>query len=514
MGKAISGEHHLIEVASDAEMRITDAITVKNEVLVQDNRRYVVAFFGGSRFAIPTDQAPSIFMQLGLTLHYSHDSSEVSLQGGNVGRKITGRVKGSDTALYLQELQVPVTFEGERHVLDTWSLVRLPVREARERAGWDPDTLTRPEGSEPPLPAHWRHGDYDLTHTRATDLVIDNTHATDPQSPNVLVDRVLEWINRTHGDSVLVAPRPGGNSADPRSQRTKFLQAISGERSRAQANTRIIMAKFDERNLATTLNELAHDGLSVKLFGRNLTKENLFALNLKAELDRPVYQGTDRDWMTRQNTNAGERVGNAHSTTHTFGAQAGGTVELRSNETFRAGTPDHIGVLGARAGATRQHTRSNGTVFTALPRGRDGHPGRDALLPGDGTLQGPAGGSAPVARAVPGPHARPGGAQDPRAVLVGGPDATLGDFSVMLHLSEQFMPKIDPHAEGAINPYAMRPRDHHPGAGADRDRGPVGAVGLAARGLAQEHPGRHPQRADGPSPPAGGPAGRGPGDPR
>lgn len=36
---------------------------------------------------------------------------------------------------------------------------------------------------------------------------------------------------------------------------------------------------------------------------------------------------------------------------------------------------------------------------------------------------------------------------------MGGSEATLGDFSVMLHLSEQYMPKVDPHAEGAANPF-------------------------------------------------------------
>lgn len=454
VGKAESGQHHLIEVVDDAELRITDQITVKNEVLVQDNRRYVVTFFGGSRFAIPTEHAPNLFMQLGLTLHYSHDSSEVSLQGGNVGRKITGRVKGSPTALYLQEMKVPVTIDGVSHTLDTWSLVRLPVREARERAGWDPDIHTRPEGSEPPLPASWRNGDYDLTHTRATDLVIGNRHSDDPASPHVLVDQVLDWIGRTHGDSVLVAPRPGTDRANLRGQWNKFTQYISGERSRAEQNTRIIMAKFDERNLAATLNELAHDGLSVKLFGRSLTKQRFFDLNLKVDLDPPVYHGTDRDEMTRQAINAGERVGNSHSTTHTYGAQVAATLELRSGATLPNGTPEHIGVLGAKGGANRQHTRSTGSMgtagredVTATPAGVHSYRATGTLR---ATLVGVDQWHSPYRavtlgranRTIHGP------------ATVGGHGATLGDFSVMLHLSEQHAPKVDPHAEGAFNPYA------------------------------------------------------------
>lgn len=181
-----------------------------------------------------------------------------------------------------------------------------------------------------------------------------------------------------------------------------------------------------------------------------------------------MYRGTDRDGMTRQVNNAGERVGNAHSTTRTFGVQAGGTVELRSDETFRTGTPDHIGVLGVRAGATRQHNRSNGTLSTAGREDATATPAGVHSFRATGRFRAELVGAhqwhAPFQAVTLGRAGR----KIHEPATVGGPGATLGEFSVQLHLSEQHMPKLDPHAEGAVNPYASgRPTTSEPLTGTD-----------------------------------------------
>ncbi|MGW1408371.1 WXG100-like domain-containing protein [Streptomyces sp. NPDC002403] len=417
IGAPVPKRHWVIDSSTDFELRDTAQFSEKNESNVTRSHNLDVSGFVGGAVD-PTGYSEAYAApraQVGLTVGYSHSSSNTSNLGGTAGAKHAERSpKDVRTVLVMRESDVTVeTPDGARKTFTVGSLVRMPVGEAQRLAGWDnQEQLRVGSDNEPKKPAYWNTGDSGDSkvtmlgpgrtgeikfgketspqetpnrndrnesernendqnentpseHDQDQNPTVRNTSERDRrEAEEELVDSLLDDLRKADPNLPL-ATREEVKKADEHRSWFNRLFRRGRVSVNAVANTRSLMVAVAKQGMGRRMHQAAtKEGVRVQLIGSSFTRDRGYTLTIRADLNQPVYVGSARR-TTTQAFSGGERFDTAQQITHTVSAGVEATFSARRNEKDAFGAPVATGTggIGARGmyRSTRQ-VKSGGTA--------------------------------------------------------------------------------------------------------------------------------------------------------
>lgn len=408
---------------------------------------------------------------LGFVARHGHRTTRTTTIGGEGGNKVEGAVKDSPTGLYLVEKTVVVRRSGRdrdaagnprfpegRFV--TWSLDQMPRAEARRLAGWDDGTRTRVRSGapQPTAPAYLT-----LDHpptlgaSRAEEFTHDTTDAEPAESwLEQLAEKVVQEAARAYPG--LVAPLSELDPDNPRWRDADHFATVLN-------NTLEIYTKISHHSLASNLEGLTTQGIRIRLRETARFKRGYRYLWVDGELTARHYEGTQNGLAVKYYTAGTEKLEGEHGVGHD---QYGG---VESSFTLRT-----------VAATSQGFSRRGGTAFLGLSGGRG--QGQSSLFGPSNAVETAVGGTRP-------PHlfsyrltvtvsrggywrlpalmrgiatagllgTQPFVFREKSSLLIGTADdgSTVGggpvSGRVILSVLDEHMPKSDPHADDADNPF-------------------------------------------------------------
>ncbi|MER6104891.1 hypothetical protein ABT115_21840 [Streptomyces sp. NPDC001832] len=406
IGTPVPKRHWVIDSSTDFELRDTNQFSEKNESSTTRTHTLDASLFVGGvtdptgfsdAFAAPRAQA-------GLTLGYSHSSSNTSNLGGTAGAKNAERSpKDVRTVLVMRESEITVeTPDGSSKAFTVGSLVRMPVGEAQRLAGWDNQEQLRVGKNEPKKPAYWNTGDsgsdkvtmlgpgrpgeikfgketldQETPNQNAENENAENENAEN-DNPTVqnetkkdtrkaeeeLVDSLLDDLKKADPNLPL-ATRDEVKKADRQRSWFKRLFRRDGLSVKAVANTLSLMNAVAKQGMDQRMHLAAtEEGVRVHLVGSSFTRERGYTLTIRADLDQPTYVGSARR-TTTQAFSGSERFDTGFQSTHSVSGGAEAMFSAYRSEKDEFGANTGIGSGSANARYTYRSTRqvkSGGTA--------------------------------------------------------------------------------------------------------------------------------------------------------
>ncbi|NBM15782.1 hypothetical protein GUY61_08970, partial [Streptomyces sp. GC420] len=413
--------------------------------------------------------------------------------GGSGAFKTAGQVKGDKTALYLVKKDVFVSRTGggtNPRRFQTWSLDRMTHTEARRLAGWDDGTaLALGNGvPEPFAPACLTvdnprtlgmHRVEEFTFTDGQ-LRHGGVPGTNPGS--TLLDDFADAVVSAAAQEYPGLVAPLSELTPPPRRREQLAALFRGERlpsvpgrprwrSHAQYeaavfNTRQILAMISDAYMRANLEALTTTGFLIPLFQPGVFGQAHRYIRVRGTLTGRRFRGVQGDFKHRFSSVGAERVDGQ------TGAKRGGELGLEAALSFRDPSSDDIGATnnagtlsaGVREGWQTENELSFGSTVSHEPTAVSTGPAHlyeyslslTADHGGYWRFRGLLRGTATLGLLGTQPFLF----SSPQDVLVGtaGAGHPVGGGPktgrVLISVPGRHAPATDPHADGALNPYA------------------------------------------------------------
>ncbi|MET9442317.1 hypothetical protein [Streptomyces sp. NPDC006610] len=499
--RVVPVQARLIDETSQAELRDINTSVVRNDRGLSKG-----VHFGGDVVAGPSFNFfdlgggnLNLRLQFGPAFRYLFAVSRSAALGGFGGLKTSGQVKGDPTGLYLVKKTVYVRRGGSGDPprrFHTWSVDRMTRTEARRLAGWDDGTTTpRRHGLPAPFAPAQLTADHPTTlgmhrveefaHTDGRRTDGDGATGTPGRTlPDAFADDVLAAVADAYPGLVapldqLTPPDTRGIVARTRSRLTSAgpFARPAGHRWKdadayqtAVSNSLEILTALSHQSLSGSLEALISTGIRIRLTEPGTFGQGHRYIWVHGDLTNRRYEGRQDDLRLRHSAPGGQRLDGQESRKRALAGGADLQLGFRDPDSLTnqaVGVPDNSGVLslGWRSGA--QYEDESGFGFSATNEPMSVSTGPSHLYRYDlaltvthggywrlrGLLRGVA--TLGLLGTQPFVFSRPQdiliGATARGALVRGGPRTG----QVLISVPDQHTPAVDPHRQGAANPYAL-----------------------------------------------------------